>query len=443
VEGDVNPFRDIKVIVDELIKKDLEKFTQRFDRLLIRRNKPFQGLENKKEIEETLSIVHKAKEWLLMQRELRHCKWTDREIAYLSTLQTWTSKPVVFLLNMSSDDYKDISKRETLRDKVLNYAKSIALDAKVVPFSVSLEEQERQLKLDKIKADEAIKLQKKFAHLAVHESNGNNSKINSKIHAITNPNTGCVNDNSSRGTDDYTILNNQGDDNGNDNNNDSNNNINDNDDNHDDGDDGDDGGDGGDGGDGDDDGEYNSGSPIYKSNDMYTNENESKDSTQFSFSSKIQSVDADDDDQSKSSASNVPSVVTRLDESLSSTCLREMITQGYTAAHLIHFFTCDRHMVRGWMVKEHTKASKASCKLHWENERYFLSCEVCKYEDFLQFKDWNGAKDKGKVRTQGKDYVVQDGDIIKFKIMAKPNKNKIVSGGNNSNSNSNGKNYNA
>jgi len=98
--------------------------------------------------------------------------------------------------------------------------------------------------------------------------------------------------------------------------------------------------------------------------------------------------------------------------------LFNLIESGYKAAQLVHFFCCDRHLVRGYMVPAKCKAPSASARIHYLNEKLFLSCEVCSYEDWLKAnKSMMTARANGWVRTCGRDYVVMDGDIIRFKFM--------------------------
>lgn len=98
-----------------------------------------------------------------------------------------------------------------------------------------------------------------------------------------------------------------------------------------------------------------------------------------------------------------------------------LIHQCYQSGQLVHFFCCDRHAVRGYLVPQaRCRAATAANRLHYDNEKNFLSCEVCAFSDWeASGKSMASAKASGLVRTCGREYLVQDFDIIKFKIAAK------------------------
>lgn len=96
--------------------------------------------------------------------------------------------------------------------------------------------------------------------------------------------------------------------------------------------------------------------------------------------------------------------------------LENLITASYRLLGLISFLTAGEKEVRAWTIKKGTKAPQAAGKIHSDFERGFIKAEVCDYHDLLELGGYVKAKEKGKVRMEGKDYVVQDGDVILFKF---------------------------
>lgn len=92
---------------------------------------------------------------------------------------------------------------------------------------------------------------------------------------------------------------------------------------------------------------------------------------------------------------------------------------SYEALGLISFFTVIHNEVRAWTIKNGTEALKAAGKVHSDIERGFIRAEVVHYKDFISSgEDMHKAREKGLVRLEGKNYIVQDGDIINFKFNA-------------------------
>jgi hypothetical protein len=96
--------------------------------------------------------------------------------------------------------------------------------------------------------------------------------------------------------------------------------------------------------------------------------------------------------------------------------LNQFIYQGYKMLSLITFFTTAGPEVRAWTVKEGTKAPQAARKIHSDIERGFIRVEVIKYEDLIQHGSIQACKESGIVKVEGKDYVIQDGDILYFRF---------------------------
>jgi GTP-binding protein YchF len=95
--------------------------------------------------------------------------------------------------------------------------------------------------------------------------------------------------------------------------------------------------------------------------------------------------------------------------------LEKLIMAGYELLGLITYFTAGEKEVRAWTIEKGTSAQKAAGKIHSDIERGFIRAEVVSYADFEELKSLQTAKEKGKMRLEGKEYIVQDGDIIYFR----------------------------
>jgi obg-like ATPase 1 len=95
---------------------------------------------------------------------------------------------------------------------------------------------------------------------------------------------------------------------------------------------------------------------------------------------------------------------------------------GYKMLDLIHYFTAGEDEVKCWTVRDGTKAPQAAGVIHTDFEKGFICAEVMKYEDFIEFGSETEVKSKGKLKTQGKEYIVCDGDIMHFKFNAPSSK---------------------
>ena len=83
---------------------------------------------------------------------------------------------------------------------------------------------------------------------------------------------------------------------------------------------------------------------------------------------------------------------------------------------LISYLTAGEPEVRAWTIKKGTKAPQAAGKIHSDFERGFIRAEVVSYDDLIACGSHTAAKEKGLIRLEGKDYVVQDGDIMLFRF---------------------------
>ena len=104
------------------------------------------------------------------------------------------------------------------------------------------------------------------------------------------------------------------------------------------------------------------------------------------------------------------------DLGISEPALSRMIRAAYTTLNLQSFFTIGKDEVRAWNVPKGTKAPEAAGVIHTDMERGFIRAVVVAYEDFFSCGDMAAAKQANKVREEGKNYVVQDGDIIEIRF---------------------------
>ena len=96
--------------------------------------------------------------------------------------------------------------------------------------------------------------------------------------------------------------------------------------------------------------------------------------------------------------------------------LDRLIRAGYALLHLVTFFTVGPKETRAWTVTKGTKAPQAAGVIHTDFEHGFIRAETIAYDDFVAFGGEAGTRDAGKMRLEGKDYVVADGDIMHFRF---------------------------
>ena len=99
---------------------------------------------------------------------------------------------------------------------------------------------------------------------------------------------------------------------------------------------------------------------------------------------------------------------------LKETTLKKVIHAGYNLLNLITFFTCEPKETRAWTITKNATASQAAGKIHTDFEKGFIRAEAITYEDFANLKGEAACREAGKLRLEGKDYVVKDGDIFHF-----------------------------
>ena len=99
---------------------------------------------------------------------------------------------------------------------------------------------------------------------------------------------------------------------------------------------------------------------------------------------------------------------------INDTTLKKVITAGYNLLDLINYFTCEPKETKSWTIKKNTLAPQAAGKIHSDFEKGFIRAETISYNDFIKFKGESACREAGKLRQEGKDYKVKDGDVINF-----------------------------
>ena len=104
------------------------------------------------------------------------------------------------------------------------------------------------------------------------------------------------------------------------------------------------------------------------------------------------------------------------DLNLNESGLARIIKTGYSLLGLISFLTAGPQEVRAWTITKGTKAPQAAGKIHTDFEKGFIRAEVVSFDDLVKCGGMTGAKEKGLVRLEGKEYVMQDGDVVLFRF---------------------------
>ena len=105
---------------------------------------------------------------------------------------------------------------------------------------------------------------------------------------------------------------------------------------------------------------------------------------------------------------------TSLDENISD--LDELIVKCYDLLNLMTFLTTGKDETRAWTVKKNSTAPQAGNAIHGDFEEKFIKASVINWQELLDSGSWHNAIEKGALRTEGKEYIVQDGDVVEFKI---------------------------
>ena len=101
---------------------------------------------------------------------------------------------------------------------------------------------------------------------------------------------------------------------------------------------------------------------------------------------------------------------------MSETGLNSLIKKGYELLSLQTFFTSGPEESRAWTITKNSTAPKAAGEIHTDFQKGFIRAETISYEDFIKNNGWTKSKEAGKMRLEGKDYIVKDGDILNFRF---------------------------
>ncbi len=96
--------------------------------------------------------------------------------------------------------------------------------------------------------------------------------------------------------------------------------------------------------------------------------------------------------------------------------LNRLIRGGFKLLGLITYFTAGEKEVRAWTVRKGTFAPKAASEIHSDIEKGFIRAEVVAFDKFIEYNGWSGSKEKGAMRLEGKEYIVNDGDVMYFRF---------------------------
>lgn len=96
--------------------------------------------------------------------------------------------------------------------------------------------------------------------------------------------------------------------------------------------------------------------------------------------------------------------------------LERLAKVAYETLNLQSFITAGEKEVRAWTIRKDMTAPQAAGVIHTDFEKHFITARVANYDDFVELKGWNGLKELGKIRQEGRDYVMQTGDVVEFMI---------------------------
>ena len=105
---------------------------------------------------------------------------------------------------------------------------------------------------------------------------------------------------------------------------------------------------------------------------------------------------------------------------LNETGLNKLIKKGYEILDLDTYFTSGPEETRAWTIEKNCTAPKAAGEIHTDFEKGFIRAETISYDDFISNDGWVNSKNNGKMRLEGKDYIVKDGDVLNFRFNTRP-----------------------
>ena len=104
------------------------------------------------------------------------------------------------------------------------------------------------------------------------------------------------------------------------------------------------------------------------------------------------------------------------EEKIDETGLNMLIRKGYNILELETYFTSGPEESRAWTIKKNCTAPKAAGEIHTDFEKGFIKAEAISYDDFIKNEGWLNSKNNGKMRLEGKDYIIKDGDVLNFRF---------------------------
>ena len=132
-------------------------------------------------------------------------------------------------------------------------------------------------------------------------------------------------------------------------------------------------------------------------------------------SEKIVNICADIEDQLSGLDKHEKEIFMQ-DIGLKKTGINKLIKEGYDLLKLDTFFTSGPEESRAWTIKKNTTAPKAASVIHTDFEKNFIRAETISCDDFIKYGSAEKCKENGKLRIEGKDYVVKDGDVLYFRV---------------------------
>ncbi|MCA9369593.1 DUF933 domain-containing protein, partial [Candidatus Woesebacteria bacterium] len=104
------------------------------------------------------------------------------------------------------------------------------------------------------------------------------------------------------------------------------------------------------------------------------------------------------------------------DLGLAQSGLERLITTAYETLKLQSFLTAGEKEVRAWTIRQGTTAPQAAGVIHTDFEKKFIKAKVSSYADFVAHNGWKGVKESGQLRLEGREYVMQEGDVVEFMV---------------------------
>jgi ribosome-binding ATPase YchF (GTP1/OBG family) len=96
--------------------------------------------------------------------------------------------------------------------------------------------------------------------------------------------------------------------------------------------------------------------------------------------------------------------------------VNRLIREAYHLLNLQTYFTAGVKEVRAWTIKKGSTAPKAAAEIHTDFEKGFIRAEVIAYDDYVKYESEAAARDAGRLRVEGKEYIVKDGDVMHFRF---------------------------